>query len=150
MSSKMIVIGYGNPSRADDGLGWHAAKKLSEEIRDPRIEILTLHQLTPELAEPLSRAVCVVFIDSSVEGEPVTLRCRRVSPGVPQPAAFGHHLTPDTLIALSDVLYGRAPEAFVVSVTGVSFDFGETLSAGVEAVLPRLVEQIRALLKGLH
>jgi hydrogenase maturation protease len=147
MSKKIIVIGYGNPSRSDDGLGWHAAKRLSEESSSSQLEILTLHQLTPDLAEPLSRAARVVFIDASVEGEPATLRSRRVGPGGPPPSAFGHHLTPDTLIALSGVLYGRAPEAFAFSVTGVSFDFGDTLSPGVEAVLPLMIEQVRECLE---
>jgi hydrogenase maturation protease len=139
---KIMVIGYGNPSRSDDGLGWHAARGLSQEISDPCLEVLMLHQLTPDLAESLSRAGRAVFIDASVEGEPATLRWRRIVPERPLPAAFCHHLTPDTLIALSGALYGRAPEAFSVSVTGESFDFGESLSPKVEAVLPRLIGQV--------
>lgn len=146
MSSKSIVIGYGNPSRSDDGLGWHAARRLSEQRNGLRLEILTLHQLTPELAEPLSRADRVVFIDASIEGRPATLRCRLVRPEESSPAAFGHHLTPETLIALTLALYGRRPEAFAVSVTGASFDFGETLSAAVDALLPRLMEEVKNLL----
>lgn len=144
-----MVIGYGNPSRSDDGLGWHAARRLSEQCNDPRLEILALHQLTPELAEPLSRADRVVFIDASAEGEAATLRCRRIDQGGPPPAAFCHHMTPLSLVAMSQALYGRAPEAFVVSVTGESFDFGETLSAAVSAVLPRLIEQVCECLEGV-
>lgn len=109
-----------------------------------------MHQLTPDLAESMSRASRVVFIDASAEGAPGTLTCRRIGAGDTPPAPFCHHLTPDSLLALCKVLYGRWPEAFVVSVTGESFDFGETLSAAVSAALPRLTKQVVECLERKH
>ena len=34
---RALIIGYGNPLRADDGLGWQAAHQLSAESGQPRI-----------------------------------------------------------------------------------------------------------------
>ena len=47
---RVLIIGYGNPLRADDGVGWQAARRLAELRQDEFVETLALHQLTPELA----------------------------------------------------------------------------------------------------
>nr|MDQ2730551.1 hydrogenase maturation protease [Armatimonadota bacterium] len=68
--SGALVIGYGNPLRRDDGLGPMAAQRLAA-LADPlRVQVLTPYQLSPELAEPISQARFVLFIDASEEGVP--------------------------------------------------------------------------------
>ena len=47
LDTNLLIIGYGNPLRGDDGFGWHAALRLREIIHDDGIEILPVHQLTP-------------------------------------------------------------------------------------------------------
>lgn len=59
-----LIIGYGNPLRGDDGLGWHVAQRLAAVLPQHRARIEVCHQLTPELAEPISRADLVIFIDA--------------------------------------------------------------------------------------
>jgi Ni,Fe-hydrogenase maturation factor len=39
-------------------------------------------------------------------------------------------------------LYGRRPQAIVITVTALSFEFGDTLSPVVAAALPKVVEQV--------
>ena len=34
MTGGVLVVGYGNALRTDDGLGWHAAERLAD---DPRL-----------------------------------------------------------------------------------------------------------------
>ena len=63
-----LVIGYGNVLRGDDGAGFLTAELLRDKLRDPDIEILSQHQLLPELMEPISRAARVIFIDATVSG----------------------------------------------------------------------------------
>ena len=65
--ARALIIGYGNPLRGDDGLGWRAAEQLAEIIPQSEAEVIACHQLTPELAEPISRARLVIFIDMSLE-----------------------------------------------------------------------------------
>jgi hydrogenase maturation protease len=48
-----LIIGYGNPLREDDGVGWQVADQLLKNS-EGSIKVLTAHQLTPELAEPIS------------------------------------------------------------------------------------------------
>jgi len=135
--SRVLIIGYGNPLRGDDGFGFRAAERLRSVIDDPDVEIVALHQLTPELMDPLSRAERAVFIDAAW---PAPAVCRA---GM----AFTHHLTPAALVAGARALYGRAAEATLLTTTGENFDFGESLSPGVERALEETIEKVRAILR---
>lgn len=138
----LLIIGYGNPLRGDDGLGWRVAERLALEW--PEAETLTCQQLTPELAEPISRARRVAFVDAAADGPPGAISQRRVEPDASAPASFTHHVNPGVLLALSEKLFGHRPEAALFSVAGASFDFGQTLSPAVEAALPELLQRVRA------
>jgi hydrogenase maturation protease len=134
---RVLIIGYGNPLRGDDGFGFRAAQRLRSEIDDPQVEIVAMHQLTPELMEPLSRTDRAIFIDAEW---PAPTACRTGS-------AFTHHLTPAALIAGAQALYGRAAEATLLTTPGHDFDFGESLSPAVENALEETVERVRAILR---
>ena len=85
MKERRLVIGYGNRLRGDDGVGWEVASRLAAAVPSEAAHILTVHQLTPELAEPVSEADLVIFIDASRVGEPGTWRCDHIKP-VARPA----------------------------------------------------------------
>ena len=139
---QLLIIGYGNPLRGDDGLGWRAADRLRETVADPQIEVLSVHQLTPELMDPISQAARVIFIDASDAGEPGEIRERRLTPAAPSPGQFTHHFTPETLLAGARELFGSAPEAVLYTVSGAGFELGEDLSPPVRAGMERLVDKI--------
>jgi len=132
---RILVLAYGNPLRCDDGLGWHAARQLVHRMTSDT-QVVTCHQLTPELAEEVSGADAVFFIDASHEGEPGELTCLPIHPG--HAARFSHECSPPVLLALCHQLYGACPPAYLVSVCGQSFQLGESLSPCVAAALPRL------------
>jgi hydrogenase maturation protease len=137
-----LIIGYGNPLRGDDGIGWQAARQLAAILQKPDLEIMTCHQLTLELAEGVSRARLVLFVDAEQSHPPGKLSCRVIKPEGALPGAFSHHLKPENLLAWAEKLYGRSPDALMFSVAGQSFAPGEELSAPVAAVLPELIERI--------
>jgi hydrogenase maturation protease len=141
---RILVLGYGNPLRSDDGLGWHAAERLAETLSDANAEIRTLSQLTPELALPISEASLVIFIDANREGEPGELICSQVTPHL-LPVRFSHELSPEAVLALSKYMYGVSPPAFLVSLCGQCFNLGEQLSPLIAAQLPRLVNLVSQL-----
>ena len=141
----VLVIGYGNTVRGDDGLGPAAAEELLEEFAEREVRVLSCHLLTPELAEPVSRAGFVVFIDASYEGEPGALLQQEVSPEGARASSFTHHFDPPDLLALAEAMYGRAPRAVAVSLTGETFETGRPLSDTVRDRLPDLLESVREL-----
>lgn len=141
-SGRALVIGYGNPLRGDDGLGWRAAELL--QARLPEAEVIICQQMTPELAEPLSRAQRAAFVDVAVDRRPGSLAVEPLAPQMEAGLSFTHHFSPGILLSLAQKLYGHAPEAVLFSLGGQSFDHSETLSAPVAAALPELVRQVEA------
>ncbi|HEY9173382.1 MAG TPA: hydrogenase maturation protease, partial [Verrucomicrobiae bacterium] len=51
----LLVIGYGNTLRRDDGIGPKVAEAVAE-LNLPGVRSLACPQLTPELAEPIAHA----------------------------------------------------------------------------------------------
>jgi hydrogenase maturation protease len=137
-----LVIGYGNPLRGDDGVGQHAAWMLAECANLTHTDVICCHQLTPELAEPISRAALVIFIDATRNEGPGTIRRHRLSP-LPGPGAFTHNVSPQALLTSAQALYGNCPAAILYSVGGQYFDYTDTLSAPVRAALPRLLRRVK-------
>jgi len=141
----MLIIGYGNPLRSDDGFGWHAGRLIAQELAGHNAEVITCQQLTPELAEPLSQCTHAVFVDADAEGEPGDIHWREVQAEAPSSSALTHTCSPSGLLASAAQLYGRCPQATVVTVSAQSFDFGDALSSIVSAALPKVVERVLQL-----
>ena len=142
--ARVLIIGYGNPLRSDDGLGWYAAVQLFRSSASRDVEVLPCHQLTPDLAEPVSHADTVMFLDSTHEGTPGELRCREIQAAEGTPS-FSHHLSPQVVLGLSRDLYGAFPHALLLTVCGKCFEPGESLSEEVAGRLPDLKERVRAV-----
>lgn len=144
--SHTLVIGYGNPLRGDDGAGWDAAFALRAACAGEPLEILTVQQLTPELAEDVSRAQQVVFIDAAIDTPPGVVCVREIHAG-DVPGGFTHHCDPARLLALATAVFGRGPvQGWVATIGAERFDCEECLSASVRHALPLLVERVRELL----
>jgi hydrogenase maturation protease len=146
--ARVLVIGYGNPLRGDDGVGWRAAEELARRLPEEEVQILTRHQLTLEMAEALSLVERVIFIDAC-EGPPAGhVEWLPITPDAGLPGLYSHHVTPQALLACARELYGSCPAAGIFSVAGESFGYTEELSPRVRAVLPTLLEQVRAAATG--
>jgi hydrogenase maturation protease len=143
---RTLIVGYGNPLRSDDAFGQHAAQHLLSRINNSNVEILTRHQLTPELAEVASHFELVIFIDAAADLPPGHLRCERITRSEQAPS-FSHSLTSAALLACTAGLYAKFPEAYCISVGGESFAEGESLSPAVQAALEPLLAQVQSLLE---
>lgn len=147
----VLVVGYGNGLRSDDGVGRAVAERLVDDPRLAGATVLSVHQLTPELAVDISRASVVVFIDAALGGRPGEITVGRLAPAaapaaVPVPVApitsFTHHLDAASLVALATGLFGGAPLVHLVTIAGASMDVGDQLSPIVAAALPQAVETV--------
>ena len=124
------VIGLGNPLRGDDGVGVLLADQVGGR---------SVQQLTPELAASLAPLEVVLFIDAWLAPAGARPQLQRLSPvSLAREAASGvsHGLTPAELLAISQALYGHAPEAWVLLVPAHVFAHGSAFSAELQAALP--------------
>jgi hydrogenase maturation protease len=138
---RLLIIGYGNPLRGDDGVGWQIADQLARLAGDSA-KVLIVHQLTPELTEPISAADLVVFIDACYEGQPGTWTCETIRPDPNPSHKFTHYFTPANLLSYTSTVFGVNPKALLISVAGRSFDYSQDLSPAVAAIVPEIVASV--------
>ncbi|NOZ30118.1 MAG: hydrogenase maturation protease [Chloroflexi bacterium] len=158
---RVLVLGYGNLSREDDGIGFHVVNAVARRLGRPpltldddglsdlgqAVDLVFQPQLVPELAELIIDYDVVYFVDAHTGAYEETIRWERLEPGY-VPSSFTHHLTPATLLEVASTLYGRAPVGYLVSVRGYRFGFGMELSPEAKELCEAAAEQIVANLPG--
>jgi hydrogenase maturation protease len=131
----VLVIGFGNPGRRDDGLGPLAAERV-ERLRLPRIVTHAKYQLAIEDAGDAAEFDTVVFVDAMKTG-----RRQFVIGDVPAaasaPGFTSHLVSPQQVVAICKRLYGHTPQSFLIGIRGYQFGFGDGLS-------PRAAENLDA------
>jgi len=146
MTDGVVVVGYGNALRTDDGLGWYAADRLASDPRLTGVTVLQRHQLMPELALDISAAALVVLVDAS-HGLPAgTVTVTPVEHAGDATTTWSHHLSPPSVVSLAHELYGRAADVFLVSCGVESIEMGDRLSPVGEAALPQVVDAVVELI----
>jgi len=130
------------------------AEKAENRIADDEdddIEILALHQLTPELAEAIGKSETTIFVDADCEQEPGRISCKVISPHPATPGATTHHLDPPNLLAFTQAIYGTIPKtAVLLTVSGESFGLEEGLSPTALAAIPVLERILHAMINAVR
>ncbi len=151
-TTQVLLIGYGNPLRGDDGTGWHAAEYLAQTMQAASVQVMCCHQLTPELAEAISKVGLVIFIDAAIvnPAQPDQtaghIYCQEVTDLPRSNPSSSHHLTPAILLECTRLLYATSPVAFLLTMTGDSFEYEAQLSPAVRAGLPELYNHVYTLI----
>jgi hydrogenase maturation protease len=145
MTGNALIVGYGNPLRGDDGVGQAVALAFAGEAAIEGVDALACHQLTPELAERFAAAARVVLVDVAAGCEAGGISVVPLQPAPAPASTLGHHVEPSQLLHMTQVLYGRSPEAYLVTVGAGSLELGEGLSAPVTAALPAVIATVRRL-----
>ncbi len=137
----ILVIGYGNELRRDDAAGPLAARVVASWAL-PGVEAISSHGLMPEMAEPLSRAERAVFIDAA---EGVSVEALPVAPeGTP---ALGHAGGPGWLLGLARRAFGRAPQAWLVTVPAADLGHGEGMTDEAWAGVALALAEVRRCMR---
>jgi hydrogenase maturation protease len=142
---KTLIIGYGNQSRRDDGVGWFIIEQLAA-LNLSGVALETAHQLEVEIAETISRYDAVIFVDAAIPEAPEAIQRSVVTPNF-QSHAVAHYLTPADVLSLCQTLYQREPKAVLFSIRGRDFNFGTTLTPEVEQAARAVVKQIAGLIR---
>lgn len=124
---RVLVIGYGNPGRCDDGLGPALADEL-ERAQLPGVHVESSYQLNVEDAARVADFDVTVFVDASLCG-PAPYFVREVEPWIGTPEFTTHSLSPEGVLGLAHRLYGARTRGWALGVRGYEFgDFAEGLT----------------------
>ena len=140
----ILILGYGNPGRQDDGLG----PALTETVECwglPDVAAEVSYQLNIEDAAVLADYEKVLFVDASRNG--------------PEPYSFGevkpastvtfttHSVPPESVLAICDDHFGPPPPAWALGIRGYEFGFGEELTPRARANLDKAIAFVQSLLR---
>lgn len=144
-TTRVVVLGWGNESRGDDGLGPALLRRI-EAVGLSHVTAIEDFQLQLEHAMDLDGADLALFVDASV--------------AAPDPFAFGetgphqglthtsHAMAPEAVLDVFSRVLGRTPPpAFVLAVRGEAFELGTGLGPTAEARLEAAWAFIRPLLE---
>lgn len=155
LSRHVLIIGYGNTLRRDDGAGAVAAQLLAADSRlaADDVEVQERYQLLPEMALDISESSLVIFVDADMRGLPGSIEIHRLEADAPradadgraEPGASSHHVGGGELVGLAAQLSGRRTEAVAIGVGIADIELGEGLTPAVEAALPKVVEIVARL-----
>jgi hydrogenase maturation protease len=118
-----LIIAVGNDARGDDGVGWEFAGRVTDDRADREFR----YQLQIEDAELIAGYRSVLFVDACAEACDGGFSVEKVHPQS-DPVVSTHRLSPQTVLALADSLYGVAPTCFLLRIDGVDFGLGRPIS----------------------
>jgi len=137
---RVLLLGYGNPGREDDGLG-PAAVAAIERMGWPHVTVGSNYQLVLEDVVDIAAADVVWFVDASRDGaEPCATR--PLEPALDL-TFTSHVVSPAALLAMAAQYFGRAPVAYLMGIRGYAFEFVERLTDGATANLQVAVAELR-------
>ena len=141
----LLIIGYGNTLRKDDGVGPAVAEAVAA-LGLPGVETLACPLLAPEVAAPISQARVVIFVDAAVDA-PREVQLRALAPAESS-QIMAHAADPRTMLALSRDVFGHTPTAWWLTIPVEDLAIGEGFSPaaqrGVEIAL-REIQRLAAI-----
>jgi len=127
---KILLYGYGNIGRQDDGLGILLVERIEDLARSKGFRLLDFeanYQLNIEDALTISQYDVVLFADASVnQAEPVMIA--KVEPSA-QTEFTMHAMDPSFILHLCRVLYETSPETYIITIRASEFEFGQPITA---------------------
>ncbi|TAK94350.1 MAG: hydrogenase maturation protease [Verrucomicrobia bacterium] len=140
----LLVIGYGNTLRGDDGVGPRVADAV-EALHLPGVRTLVCQQLSPEHAAPIALAETVIFVDAAVDA-PKEVQFRRLEPNDTS-QLMAHAADPRTMLALSRDVFGHVPHAWWLTIPAENMEFTENLTPIAQNGCAEAVKKIQSLFR---
>jgi len=147
---KILIYGYGNPGRQDDGLGiglveeidrWRTETGLDHVFTDSN------YQLNLEDAAGIAGYDVVIFADASRE----EIRDFCFDPLIPSDKTeFSMHaVSPAFILHLTRFVFHQEPEAYLMHIRGYAWEFMEDMTDLAKTNLAGAVEYIKDFVKQL-
>lgn len=120
MIKKTILFGIGNYGREDDALGWIFLDKIAKDLPD-NYDVEYRYQMQVEDAEIAQNYDRVIFIDAHMgifKKGYTWEKCVQK----PSDSYTSHELNPETIMYLTNTIYNKQPKAYILGITGKSYE----------------------------
>jgi hydrogenase maturation protease len=129
----IMLYGYGNPGRQDDGLGIRFVEEMEQWIQENELDFITTdsnYQLNIEDSINICSCDTVFFIDATKEGIEDYL-ITKIKPS--KDASFTtHSVSPEFLLDMCQSLFKKALDAYLIHIKGYEWEFKEGLTIKAE------------------
>jgi hydrogenase maturation protease len=142
----VLVVGAGSELRSDDAAGRRVVELLGGESPSAHVEVLSVHQLVPELAESMLGRQLVVVVDASISADRVevtTIAADAVA------GAMSHHLGVAALVRLAEHLGTPPRRVITVAVPAHDLALGTGLSPRTDQAVHDALTCVRELCAGV-
>lgn len=147
---RILIYGFGNPGRKDDGLGIAFAEQMEKWSRRKGIKNIDFdsnYQLNIEDAYVISKYDLVLFADASLE--PVDqYKITFVEPS-PHVNFSMHSISPSYVAYLCRELYNRKPLIFLLHIKGYEWELEEGITPKASNNLKKAISFTHKLFKNL-
>ena len=135
-ADRVLIFGYGNLGRQDDGLGIEfterfANSKLAASLSN-HIIVDSNYQLNIEDALLISEFDVVLFIDASLQNKTCTPYGIRELAPINVMGISSHSMSPATVLSFCQHLYKKYPRCYLLTLPGYGWELKEELTAEAE------------------
>lgn len=145
---RVLVYGYGNPGRQDDGLGVALVERLEAWAGEQGLAGIVFennYQLNIEDAAAIAEQDLVIFADASQEE--IEDFCLSEVDGEGGLSYTTHAASPGYILKLCQELFGAAPRVLLVHIKGYEWEFQEGLSSRAGQNLEKAYTYMKELLE---
>ena len=146
---RMLIYGYGNPGRQDDGLGKALIELAEEWVQKEDLENISFdvgYQLLVEDVTLIENKDLIIFVDASMDERIVDFDLAAVEADDKETFTM-HQVSPGFILALYETLYGPAPPSYLLQIRGYEWEMEESLSPGAEENLQKAWKALRQILR---
>jgi hydrogenase maturation protease len=141
---KILVYGYGNPGRQDDGLGIALSETIENWAREHamnNIETDSNYQLNIEDAARISAFDRVIFADATKEKiKGYAYTSLKPSPGIDFTM---HSVSPAFILNLCKEIYHKTPSASLLHIKGYEWEFMKEITTEARKNLEEATEFLK-------
>nr|NQU90498.1 hydrogenase maturation protease [Bacteroidota bacterium] len=144
---QILIYGYGNPGREDDGLGnrfVEMAEAWAKSEGLANIQFDSNYQLNIEDAAEIEPKDIVIFVDASTE-EIDDFILTEITPSSKVEFSM-HSVSASYVVQLCNDIYKKSPKSFLLHLKGYQWEFLEGLSARASENLEKALAFIKPLL----
>lgn len=144
---QILIYGYGNPGRQDDGLGIELVSRLEKWAAEKglfEIEFENNYQLNIEDAAAISGKDLVIFADAS--REEIDDFCLSEVDGSAEISFTTHAASPGYILQLCKELFQKEPRVLLLHLKGYEWDLKEGLTDRARENLDKACDYLKKLL----